>query len=117
MIKNQDWVSKQFNSEFYKVYKTARECADQAEKDFVAKYGEPFFCGFAYVVIPNARQSFVKWLKANNIGDKHYKGGWCIWNPNENPTQSMDIKIEGAKAFVKSLQDQGFDCYYESMPD
>lgn len=117
MLKDQDWLIKQFKSPFFAVYQNARNCADKAEKEFTAKYGVPFFCGFAYVIIPNARQPFVKWLKANNIGSKHYKGGWCIWNPNENPTQSMDIKIEGAKAFVKSLQDQGFTCHYESRPD
>ena len=112
-----NFIQKQFSSPFYTIYKNARDSAHQAEQEFIAKHGEPMYCGFAWVVIPNARQSFVKWLKANKIGDKNYGGGWCIWNPNENPTQSMDIKIEGARAFVKSLQDQGIDCYYGSRAD
>ena len=113
-----DGVIKLMRSPFYEVYKNARESADLAEKSFYAKHGEPMFpCGFAWVVIPNGRSPFVRWLRSCNIGHKNYGKGWQIWNPNENLTQSVDWKLAGAEAFAKSLTEQGIECYASSRWD
>ena len=42
------------------------------------EYGEPMYCGFANVSIHPARGSFVKFLKAEGIGDNGFRGGWRI---------------------------------------
>jgi len=102
---------------FQAIYDEALAAAVKAEADYMAQYGEPMYCGFAWVEIPNGRSKFVSWLKKNKIGDKHWKKGWQIWNPAGNFTQSMDIKEAGAYAFVKVLRAHGIDCVSASRAD
>ena len=95
------------------------ELAKQAS---IAKYDQmgrkdAYACGFAWVDIPNGRSPFVNWCKKNNIGDKHWKKGWSIWNPAGNGTQSMDIKEAGAHAFAEVLVKHGITAYMGSRAD
>jgi hypothetical protein len=75
------------------------------------------YCGFAWVEISSARTPFVKWCKTNNVGSKHWKKGWSIWNPIGNMTQSMDLKEAGSSAFAKVLRNHGIDAYSCSRAD
>lgn len=102
---------------FQAIYDEALAAGIKAEADYMAQYGEPYYCGFAWVEIPNGRSKFVSWLKKNNIGSKHWKKGWQIWRPTNSGTQSMDILEAGAYAFVKVLRAHGIDAVSASRAD
>ena len=62
-------------------------------------------CGFAWVKIRPARGRFVDMCKDQGVGSTdEFGGGFVIYNPSGNPTQWMDAKAEGAKAFVEVLK-------------
>ena len=102
---------------FKLIYEQAVQAAQQAEADFIAQYGEPMYCGFAWVDISNGRDPFVNWARKNNVGKKHWNKGWMIWNPTGNFTQSMDVKEAGSSAFAKVLRDNGIPAYMGSRAD
>ena len=102
----------------------AKKACLKAVDDFVAKHGEPMYCGFANVKIYPARGRLVKFLKDLGIGDNGYKGGWRISYYDLMPkghryghTQSMDIKEEGCSAFAHALEKYGIEAYMESRAD
>lgn len=75
-------------------------------------------CGFAWVRIRPARGAVVKYLKDNNIGHTDdYAGGLVVYNPSGNPTQWMDAKEAGARAFAAHLQLHGIKANAESRID
>lgn len=102
---------------FQAIYEEAKAAGIKAEQDYVAQYGEPLYCGFAWVDIPNGRSKFVNWCKKNGVGSKHWKKGWQIWRPTDNMTQSMDVLEAGAYAFVKVLRSHGIDAVSGSRAD
>ena len=106
------------------MFLNARKIAIKTVDDFVAKHGEPMYCGFANVSIHPARGRLVKFLKQMDIGSNGYKGGWRISYYDMMPkghryghTQSMDIKEEGCTAFADALKKYGIDCYMQSRAD
>jgi hypothetical protein len=109
--------AKENKMDFQAIYNQAIETAKKAEADYTAKYGESYYCGFAWVDFPSARTPFVNWAKKNGVGSKHWKKGWSIWNPAGNFTQSMDIKEVGAQAFAQVLKSHGIECMMNSRPD
>lgn len=72
-------------------------------------------CGFAWCVIRPARGPLVKWLKANNIGYKHYYGGWAV--SMHMGDQSVQRKSAAAGAFASVLRKHGFDAYADARLD
>ena len=50
------------------MFLNARKVAIKAVDDFVAKHGEPMYCGFANVSISPARGRFVSFMKKADIG-------------------------------------------------
>jgi hypothetical protein len=102
---------------YQEIYIEALRAAESAESAFMEKHGEPMYCGFAWVDLPSARTPFVTWCKKNDVGSKHWKKGWQIWNPAGNHTQSMDIKEAGAYAFAEVLRKHGIDAYAGSRAD
>ena len=72
-------------------------------------------CGFAWVVIRPATSSFARWLKKNNLGDKHYYGGIAVWVREFG--QSMTRKEAYAQEFATVLRSRGFDAHAESRMD
>lgn len=104
-------------SPFRAIYEEAVESAKKAEQEFFEKHGEPLYCGFAWVDIPDGRSPFVSWCKKVGVGDKHWKKGWSIWNPAGNHTQSMDIKEAGAEAFAEVLNNYNINCHWASRAD
>lgn len=73
-----------------------------------ANPGVWFPCGFSWVNIKPARGPLVAILKELGEGytDTYY-GGYTIHNPSKNPTQWMDAKIAGSKAFAGVLGKYG----------
>lgn len=73
-------------------------------------------CGFSWVRIFDARTSFVKWLKSNNIGNKGYNSGWLITvnyeetNNSQSSFQSFEPKKAYAESFARILTNNNIDC-------
>ena len=116
-----------FNAEGFDptyIWHEAKNKAVKAVDDFVAKHGEPMYCGFANVSIHPARGRFVSFMKKAGIGDKGYGGGYRISYydimPQDHPyshTQSMSIKEEACEAFRDELRKYGLTVYAESRAD
>ena len=116
-----------FNAEGFDptyIWHEAKNKAVKAVDDFVAKHGEPMYCGFASVSIHPARGKFVNFLKRQEIGDKGYKGGYRISYYDIMPlshqyrsTQSLDIKEVATEAFRDELRKFGMTAYADSRAD
>ena len=106
------------------MFLNARKVAIKAVDDFVAKHGEPMYCGFANVSIHPARGRFVSIMKKADIGSNGYGGGYRISYydimPKDHPyshTQSMSIREEACEAFRDELRKYGLTVYAESRAD
>jgi hypothetical protein len=110
------------------IFKEATDAANKAIEDYRAKYGEPFYCGFAWVTVRPARGPFVTWCKKQikategrreqrAFGDRACDGGWQFWAPGEYNGQSMDLKEAGAVAFAKVLRNYGLDASVGTRAD
>jgi len=104
------------------IIRQAEAAAQKAVADMVERckgmpYGEPAYCGFAWVEIPDGRSALVREMKRLGIGQKHWRKGWMVWGPGKHGGQSMDIHEAGASAFAKVLQDAGFNAYSASRAD
>ena len=127
MIENETKPILKFNAEGINpadMFLDGKKACLEAVDDFVAKHGEPMYCGFANIVIRPARGRLVKFLKEMEIGDNGYGGGWRVSYYDLMPkghsyghTQSMDIKEEGCTAFAHALKKYGIDCYMQSRAD
>lgn len=95
-------------------YLAAKAAAVAATAKYLAEGHDWYPCGFVTVVIKPARGRFVAMLKdqiANSGENPRFSkygylseyGGWRIYNPSENATQSMRAKKVGAEAFVAEL--------------
>lgn len=102
-----------------KIIDDAFIAAKDAESQYVKKFGEPMFCGFAWVVIRPATSRFAKFFKKTypTRVSKGYPTGISVWNPGDSGTQSMDVKTQGAQAFAAVLQKHGIRAYAESRAD
>jgi len=106
------------------MFLNARKVAIKAVDDFVAKHGEPMYCGFANVSIHPARGKFVSFMKKADVGSSGYRGGYRISYYDIMPqdhqyrsTQSMSIKEEACDAFANELKKYGLTVYSESRAD
>lgn len=99
------------------VHNTATVAAEKAEADFRTQYGEPGYCGFAWVhVSEKASTKLGRALKEVGFR-KSYQGGLDLWNPGGSGTQSMEIKETGAMAYAEVLRQNGIDAYMRSRTD
>ena len=106
------------------MFLNARKVAIKAVDDFVAKHGEPLYCGFANVSIRPARGKFVSFMKKADVGSKGYGGGYRISYYDIMPqdhryrtTQSLDIKEVATEAFRDELRKYGMTVYADSRAD
>ena len=105
------------------IWQEAVAACRQAVAEFTDRHGEPMYCGFASVKIRPARGTFVKFLKAEGIGDNAWNGGWSIsyyammQGQPYSHTQSMDIKEHGCHAFAEVLNRYGIDAHMTSRAD
>ena len=99
------------------------EAAVKAVDEFVAKHGEPMYCGFGSITIYPARGKLVSFLKKNEIGRTGYQGGYRIGysqimgNHSKRYTQSLDIQETAVDAFANVLQSYGIKAYGEGRAD
>ncbi len=91
--------------------------AKEAEAEFRANYGEPMYCGFAWVNVTPGNSAIARVLKSDFGARKSYRKGVDVWNPGGSVSQSMSLKEAGAEAFAKVLRDAGFSAYAESRAD
>ena len=76
------------------------------------QYGEPMYCGFAWVNIHNIKGNtrLGRAMKAAGY-TKDYTGAYQIYNPAGYGGQSMDVKEAGARAAAKVFEQYGFTAY------
>ena len=65
-------------------------------------------CGYAYVVVPDARKGFARWLKTSRRGKHHSGSGMAFYA--ETDGQSADRATAYAEAFAKVLRRNGIEC-------
>lgn len=101
------------------IHNIAIDAAREAETEFMNEYGEPFYCGFAWVTLfIDGRKPFAKELIKAGIVSKSWDGrGYIVWNPAGNGTQSMDIKEVGAEAYARVFRENGIKAYMGSRAD
>ena len=111
----------------------AKNAATQAQQDFLAKwvestggnqYGEPMYCGFAWVTVYPEHKGNTKLGKGERrvlegMGfRKDWTGkAWQLWNCTGYHGQSMDVKEAGAQAYAEVLRQYGFKAYMGSRAD
>ena len=124
-------IAKELNDytveEIVSILDTAEQSAKTAQYDFINKwvestggnaYGEPMYCGFAWVNIYSIKGNtkLGKRVKAAGLS-KDYSGAYSIWNPGQHHGQSMDVKEAGARAYAMVLQAYGFKASAGSRAD
>tara|TARA_B100000927_G_scaffold270331_1_gene246387 strand:- start:342 stop:752 length:411 start_codon:yes stop_codon:yes gene_type:complete len=111
----------------------ARGAAQQAQTAFLKhwndttggnEYGEPMYCGFAWVTVYPEHKGNTKLGKGErrvleSMGFKKDWTGkaWQLWNPTGYNGQSMDVKEAGAQAYAETLRQYGFKAYMGSRAD
>ena len=86
------------------LHERALVAAETATADYINQYGEHDACGFAWVTAyVNGASKLGKSFKAVGF-DKAYGGGWQLWNPSKNFTQSINAKEAGAQAYVDVIR-------------
>ncbi len=83
--------------------------AKQAEAAYIAKHGEPWSCGFAWVEVRVERtnSTIAKQLIAAGFRKDYKPKTLSMWNPGGSGTQSMDVKEAGASAMAAVLRANG----------
>ena len=112
-------VKKYTEAEAKQIIDAAFKAAAEATQAYIdADPGNWYPCGFAWVRIKPARGTFVKVLKSEKLGrtDEFY-GGFVVYNPSNNITQSMDAKAAGARAFADTLRQHGVKIKVETRID
>ena len=101
------------------IVQEAFTAARVAEADYLARHGEPMYCGFGWVVVyvdrTNSKQA--KELLAAGFKKDYKPKCLTVWNPGGSHTQSMDIKEAGASAFAEVLTKAGLKAYACSRAD
>ena len=118
---------------YYEIAQAMRDAASAAAKDYVRgwtestggnAYGEPVYCGFAWVTVypkhkGNTRQGRAERKALEQMGfRKDYTGkAYELWNPSGWHGQSMEVKEAGASAAALVLKSYGFTAYMGSRAD
>ena len=92
--------------------------ADWNAKTGGNEYGEPMYCGFAWVELPSMKLSTKLGKAFAAVGfKKSYRRGLTLWNPGDHHGQSMDCKEIGADAYANVLESYGIQAYGASRAD
>ena len=83
------------------------------------EYGEPMYCGFAWVDVSVTRSNSkeAKALEGVGFRKSHRPKTMTLWDPAQHPGQSMDCKEVGAQAYAEVLRKYGFKAYMGSRAD
>jgi len=115
------------------IQEQAKQAATQQQEAFLKhwvdttggnEYGEPMYCGFAWVTVYPEHKGNTKLGKGErrvleSMGFKKDWTGkaWQLWNPTGYNGQSMDVKEAGAQAYAEVLRGAGFKAYMGSRAD
>ena len=110
------------------VHTEATTAAKKAVVDFLERwnintggneYGEPMYCGFAWVDVAVDRTNSKEAKALASIGfKKSYRPKtMTMWDPAKHNGQSMDCKEVGAQAYADVLRKHGFKAYMGSRAD
>jgi hypothetical protein len=87
-------------------------------------YGEPVYCGFAWVTVYPKHKGNTKLgklerqtLKEIGLRPDYTGRAYELWNPAQWPGQSMDAKEAGARAAARVLTKYGYTAYAGSRAD
>ena len=107
------------------IWMAAKLRVEEAINKHVEEHGEYLTCGYSDVVIENDGSEFSKFILRHEFGyimgehnrisipySKIVRPGYKYEH-----TQSLDIKEQGTRAFVKYLEEKGIKSYYESRMD
>lgn len=110
------------------IHTEAVTAAKQAIQDFLNRwrsqtggneYGEPMYCGFAWVDVAvdrtNSREA--KALESVGFRKSYRPKTMTLWDPAEHRGQSMDCKEHGAQAYAEVLQKYGIRAHMGSRAD
>ena len=82
------------------------------------QYGEPMYCGFAWVNIYGVKGNTKLGRAMKQAGyEQDYTRAFSIWNPSGLGTQCMSTKEAGARAAAQVFKDAGFTAYAGSRAD
>jgi len=88
------------------------------------QYGEPMYCGFAWVTVYPEHKGNTRAGKAERkiLEAMGFRKDWTgkayeLWNPTGYAGQSMDVKEVGAQAYAEVLRGAGFKAYMGSRAD
>jgi hypothetical protein len=101
------------------IVQEAFTAARVAEADYLARHGEPMYCGFGWVevYVDRTNSKEAKELLAAGFKKDYKPKCLTVWNPGGSHTQSMDIKEAGASAFAEVLTKAGLKAYACSRAD
>jgi hypothetical protein len=110
------------------IHTEATQAAKNAVADFLTdwnsktggnQYGEPMYCGFAWVDVAVSRTNSREAKALDSVGfRKSYRPKtMTLWDPAQHVGQSMDCKEVGARAYAEVLQKHGFRAYMGSRAD
>ena len=92
---------------------------DWNEKTGGNEYGEPMYCGFAwvdvYVTRTNSKEA--KLLESVGFKKSYRPKTMTMWNPADYNGQSMDCREVGAQAYADVLRAYGFRASMGSRAD
>ena len=93
--------------------------ADWTAKTGGNEYGEPMYCGFAWVDVNVGRTNskLAKALEAVGFRKSYRPKTMTLWDPAQHHGQSMDCKEVGARAYAEVLQAHGIDAWMGSRAD
>jgi len=102
----------------------AKNAVAEYLEDWTAKtggnqYGEPMYCGFAWVDVEVTRTNSkeAKALESVGFRSSYRPKRMQLWDPAQHAGQSMDCKEVGARAYAEVLQRYGFKAYMGSRAD
>jgi len=110
------------------IHYEAQTAAKKAVADFLDRwnqqtggneYGEPMYCGFAWVDVSVERTNSKEAKALASIGFKksHHARTMTMWDPAEHRGQSMDCKEHGAHAYAEVLNKYGIRASMGSRAD
>ena len=96
----------------------AQQAAAKAAFEHIAKHGEDWYCGFAWVTVYEKGSTKLGRALLKSGFSRAYGGGLQLWNPSGHGTQSMSVKEAGAYAAAEVLtQKLGVKAYAGGRAD
>ena len=97
----------------------AKFLSDWTAKTGGNEYGEPMYCGFAWVDVNVGRTNskLAKQLEAVGFRKSHRAKTMTLWDPAQHRGQSMDCKEQGAYAYADTLRAAGIEASAGSRAD